>query len=347
MVRLAGAVQRSKEKVQVTAVAKRLGLSRPEPWRNRVAKTKAVKATQSLVRAIFAKEPNLVQLERLWIFPDWFYNNLSLYIRGDQSIDPRHRLELCVLGYKQKFLSDDQLRDLGLLALVDVANTHAETKVVIREFQSRRDRVKRTFDKGIERLLNGLMPVKAMPIGAIGRGPTVPRAPKDAREMERNYSSWVAKIERLGGLVTTERWEPAWYEDHIAAEAQSIEDAWNAQWATIPDSEREFVEAQTEEFLNGMLATADAFPENDRRPVSISAWHPYNVRRLKLWFGGRDWSPWPHAIEDDWWASVGGDDWSDFLDEHDARLEARYLAAIEIEKARKASPPSDRGTLPN
>ncbi|QGZ55112.1 hypothetical protein [Paraburkholderia acidiphila] len=348
MGRPTGGKRRSKEDVQEAMVAKRLGLRRPEPWRSRAAKTNAVKATQSVVRAILAKEPNPLKLQLLGIFPGWFHNNLSEYVRGGQAMDQPHRLEIVLRGYKQKFLSRDQLRDLGCIVLADDESMAGAIDVAVDKYAKARERAKRTFDNGVDRLLKGFMPVKARPIGAVGRASAIPRAPRHAAEMEGNYTSWVAKIEKLGGRVTTDTWTPAWYEAFEAAEQKSIEDAWDAQWAAMSEWQREIEEAHLEQLLCDPWADEDEAGRNGVcQSAPIPAWHPYKVRRLKLWFGGREWSPWPRAIEDDWWAPVGGDDWSEFLDGHDTRLEARYLAAIEIEKARTVSPPGGPGALPN
>ncbi|MDR6383991.1 hypothetical protein [Paraburkholderia caribensis] len=264
-------------------------------------------------------------------FPDWFHENLNRYSRGTHAMGEPHLMEIVRIAYNHKrgLLNREQVGHLGYLRLIeDEAAKIKDTDIAVNAVRRAREKTKRQFDEGIARLLKGLMPC---PAKAIGRKGTEIRAPLDDAEMEKNFAKWTARIQTLGGQVTTDSWAPAWYHE---AEAAYLADLDAAYWASVPEWERE----SHADYIEALCRNPE--DEADRSTVCQSAppqpWHPASVLHLKLWFGGRDWSPWQHAIEGDFWTDVRGDDLSDFLDRADARREAAYLTKIVLAGARAA-----------
>lgn len=258
-------------------------------------------------------------------FPDWFHDNFDRYLRGAQAMEEARLMEIVRLAYDRDLplLNEDQVSHLGYLPLVEgepanIKDIETATSAVSRA----RERAKRQFDEGVARLLKGEMPLKAGRTD--GRKGTIIRKHLNENEMAKNYAKWIARIEALGGRVTKETWAPGWYHEAEAAYAAYQADLEAAYWASIPEWERDFHAHHIQGLIDAYRNLED---ETDRGTSQQSAprppWHPANVRDLKLWFGGREWSSWHHAIEDDW-IEVHGDDLSDLFDAHDAREEARY-----------------------
>lgn len=239
-------------------------------------------------------------------------------------MDEPDLMGVALLAYKETLLDKDRLSHLGYLALIEgKPGMINDTSMAVRAARRARERAKRRFDDGIARLLKGEMPLKAGRTD--GTKGTVIREKRNDAEMAKNYANWIARIEALGGWVTMETWAPGWYH---SAEAAYQADLDVAYWASIPEWQRELHADYTEALCRD--------PEDEAEPGTVHRlappppWSPENVRRLKLWFGGREWSSRQHAIEDDWWPEVRGDDLSDFFDRHDTRMEARYLASLAL-----------------
>ncbi|WP_345812566.1 hypothetical protein AAGS40_00865 [Paraburkholderia sp. PREW-6R] len=288
--------------------------NRPVSWRSSRARSAALRATQSVTRTILQSSKAIGRSE-LNEFPDWFHENVGRYLRGTQAMEEHRLMEIVRLAYDRDLplLNEDQISHLGYLPLVEgelakIVDIDTATSAVRRS----RERAKRQFDEGIARLLKGEMPLKAGRTD--GRKGTIIRKHLSENEMAKNYAKWISRIEALGGRVTKETWAPNGYHE---AEA--------AYWASISDWERDFHADHIQGLVDAWYRNCE--DETDCGMSQQSAprppWHPANLRDLKLWFGGREWSSWHHAIEDDW-AEVRGDDLSNFLDALDAREEARY-----------------------
>jgi hypothetical protein len=89
--------------------------------------------------------------------------------------------------------------------------------------------------------------------------------------------------------------------------------------------------------LEQKLASIEASEaeSGDTLPAKLPPYHPANVRQLKLWFGGREWTPYQHAIEESW-TEVSGDDLSESTQRKEQRDTARRLMLDVL--ARAASP---------
>jgi hypothetical protein len=320
--RLRGGVKRSK--LTVAHTSSKSDLDRPVSWRSSRARSAALRATQSVTRAVLQSSETIGRAE-LNEFPDWFHDNVDRYLRGAQAMEEHRLMEIVRLAYDrdQPLLNEDQIGHLGYLPLIKgelakIVDVDTATSAVRRS----RERGKRRFDEGIARLLKGEMPLKAGRTD--GKKGTTIRRHLSENEMAKNYAKWIAGIEALGGRVTKETWAPSYYHDAEAAYQADLEAVY---WASISDWERDFhadhIQGLVDAWCRNPEEEADRGMSQQSAPYPL--WHPANVRDLKLWFGGREWSSWHHAIED-YWADIRGDDLSDFWDALDARKEERYSA---------------------
>ena len=144
------------------------------------------------------------------------------------------------------------------------------------------------------------------------------RAPRSEAETASWYENWIVGVEMLGGRVTEATWAPSWYLSWLE----------NTSGGDEGLSEHDFEQ---------MLASTEAAQtENaDMPPAKLPPYHPASVRQLKLWFGGREWTPYQHAIEESW-TEVSGDDLSEFTQHKERRDTARRLTLDVL--ARAASP---------
>jgi hypothetical protein len=312
---------------------------REETFRSMLARHKMIRATQSVFQALLqnAREKSGSGIERLLGLPN---DTFSMYVRGVQAMDESHLLTIVCLAYNRALLDDDQLDELGYSALSSIKIHDIEG--LVRSIEADRDsvgKIKRSlelerfarsieavrhargkakdqFDKGVARLLKGLMPSKAK---AIGRNGTEIRAPRNETEMARNFANWTRRIAKLGGHVTTGKWV-------------------HPSLCWVPPEVLDFDEGLSEYDLEQMQASRehDSIERGEIPSIPPPPYHPVNVHRLRLWLGGRDWSPYMHLLEE-CPTGPGGDDWDDVWSFLDQILERRQPASCGAEVPARAA----------
>ncbi len=263
---------------------------------------------QAAVRSLFRRmldrsNLNQTQLECCLSIEPANGSNYGRYLNG-RTMSYGKFLQCVRASWKQGFLTQDDLCELGF---EDAAMSNEPADDI------RRNRKKATarFIEGQKRLLVGLLPM-AVP-GPEGREI---RAPRSEAEAVSWYENWIVGVQMLGGRVTKASWAPSWY---------------------LPWLENTGDESLSQHDLEQMLASTDAAQTEDADvpTAKLPPYHPAGVRQLKLWFGGREWTPYQHAIEDSW-TEVSGDDLSEFTQRKERRDAARRLMLNVL--ARAASP---------
>jgi len=261
-------------------------------------------------------------------------------LRGAQAMDEPHLMRVVCIAFHYSLLDDDQLDELGYGVLRGIKidsierlvqsieadrDSCAKTKCnlelerFVRSIEGvrlTRGKAKDQFDNGVARLTKGLMPCKAK---AIGRRGTEIRSPLNEPEMVGNCTNWLARIEKHGGHVKTSKWvHPSLY------------------WDTHEGLG--FDEGLSEYDLEQMQASreAESIERGDFPSISPPPYHPANVNRLRVWLGGREWSPYMHSLEE-CHTGPGSDDWDDVLNFLDQIQERRQTAAFASEVHARAA----------
>jgi hypothetical protein len=265
---------------------------------------------QAAVRSLFRRmldrsNLNQTQLECCLPIEPANGSNYGRYLNG-RTMSYGKFLQCVRAAWKQGFLTQDDLCELGFEDAA-ISNEPAD------DIRTNRKKATTRFIEGQKRSLVGLLPM-AVP-GPEGREI---RAPRSEAEAASWYENWIVGVEMLGGRVTKATWAPSWYLSWLEN--------------TIGGNE-----GRSEHDFEQMLASMDAAPaENDDMPPSkLPPYHPVSARQLKLWFGGREWTPYQHAIEESW-TEVSGDDLSEFT-QHKERREAARRLMLDV-FARAASP---------
>jgi hypothetical protein len=202
--------------------------------------------------------------------------------------------------------------DLQELGLEDVAGSAQPAN----DIKKNRQKAAKRFMTGQEREIGGLLPVAMR--GPKGR---LPRPPKDEAEAAQEHAAWIAGIEELGGQLKPERWAPAWYranQAHVNSVFEKFHNAYKNYSMAMGTRERAS-ERPTEAVFPFSSSLPLPYPTYAPPNPPLPAHHPENVKKLKLWFGGREYSPLAHAIEKDWFDLGDGfetrEDWDLFFDE--------------------------------
>jgi hypothetical protein len=174
----------------------------------------------------------------------------------------------------KNWLTNEDLQELGL---EDAAVTTQPADI-----KKNHQKAATRFMTGRQREIDGLLPVAMR--GPKGR---LPRLPDDEAEAAREHASWIAGIEELGGQVKIEKWAPIWYEE-LAYECNQRFLATNPDPPEINDEDPRVKVLLDEGHSPELLWMLD----NDWPPPH----HAWNVKQLNLWFGGREYSPYMHAI---------------------------------------------------
>ncbi|MGF6877228.1 hypothetical protein [Paraburkholderia sp. MM5477-R1] len=253
-------------------------------------------------------------------------SNYGRYLRGKQVPPWGRLLQIVRIAYRQGFLTQDDLCELGL------ANA-ATTSRNADDIKKDREAAVRLFVDGQRRILDGLLPMYT-------HGPSGQREfrePEDGSEMAGEYKRWVAEIQRLGGKVTWECYRRPPTAADLDLVGWEAEQAAKAAKADQQESEaglaaaREFLDelelgkhdnlslmikatihAALTRLLNGSAerdaaaleaardeyfavfdaAEAASLPPSPPLPLH----HPDIVRHLNLWFGGREYSAHPYRL---------------------------------------------------
>ncbi len=267
---------------------------------------------QAAVRSLFQRildRSNLsqTQLESCLGIDPANGSNYGRYLNG-RTMSYGKFLQCVRAAWKQGFLTQDDLCELGFEDAA-ISNEPAD------DIRANRKKATTRFIEGHKRLLVGILPM-AVP-GPEGRKI---RAPRSKAEAASWYENWIDGVEMLGGRVTKAKWAPSWYLSWLESMSGGDEGV----------SEHDF-----EQMIASMEAEQAEYA--DMPPATLPPYHPANVRQLKLWFGGREWTPYQHAIEESWAEpEVSVDDLSELTQHKERRYAARCLMLDVL--ARVASP---------
>ncbi|WP_429342636.1 hypothetical protein [Paraburkholderia sp. GAS42] len=192
---------------------------------------------------------------------------------------------------ERRWLDSDDLIQLGLADTLE--------KWDPADIFKNRGKAYTRFLSGKARILLGLLPVATG--GPNGREI---RPPKSDEEAARCYQRWSSSIESLGGRLTRCRcldhcrcmWPLSCYG----------QDAWEARCEeAVPDDWYPYCPVDDNGELLESIPTSSPLPDH----------HPSKVKQLRLWFGGRSYSAYPHPLCE-WFGflEANGDDLTEFFE---------------------------------
>jgi hypothetical protein len=204
---------------------------------------------------------------------------------------------------KRGWLDTDDLIQLGLADAIDSQWYPVDI------FKNRKTAYSR-FLKGRDRIRKGLLPL--IPGGSLGRVPRKATSDKEGDEIAADYyRRWTESIESLGGRLT--RCQCLYQCRCIWPHSCYGQDAREANYEEgFPDDWSSYCPFDVDGGLVEPIAAPRRLPDH----------HPSQVEKLRLWFGGRDYSAYPPPLCE-WFTETSGDDLSEFLEE---RLRHRQLA---------------------
>ncbi|MBR8158656.1 hypothetical protein KDX20_29975 [Burkholderia cenocepacia] len=285
--------------------------------------TNEYKCKQAAVRSLFQRifdrsNLNQTQLEFCLGIEPANGSNYGRYLNG-RTMSYGKFLQCVRAAWRQGFLVKDDLADLGF-------EDAAVTLEPADDIKKNRTKAATRFVEGQRRLLAGLLP-----LAVSSREGREIRAPRNEAEAASEYARWVSGIEMLGGRITEAKWAPAWYLSCL--ESMSCGD-----------------EGLSEHDLEQMFAAMEATQgESADIPLAkLPPYHPLHVSRLNLWFGGRDWAPYQHAIEESWTEpEVSADDLRELTERKERRDAARRLMLDVLARATSPGGRKTGGTTSN
>jgi hypothetical protein len=213
---------------------------------------------------------------------------------GSRPLKRERLISFVRVFFDQGWLNEDDLIELGLADTVGDVRDHA-----VDICKSRKKAYDR-FLKGKDLNRKGLVPV--IPGGPLGRVPRSISEISDEKAAEY-YQSWIKPIESVGGRLTRCRclyqcrclWplSSMWPSSREASCEEGLPDDWDPFCPVDVDGE---------------------LVESIPAPRPLPDHHPSQVEKLRLWFGGRDYSAYPPPLCE-WIRETSGDDLTEFLEE--------------------------------